>query len=152
MLRRWAILTGVLLALAGCGGDDEEPTATPTTTEATAGAECVAADSSIMTPLGNKLLVEDGRVRSGFLVESEAAGVYYISAEIDGTGLEDDGDVGTWVTESSGGRRSALRGERRRHGAQRLERRGVGKPRNGRRRRSGFSRLRHRLVASRGPC
>ena len=56
-----------------------------------------------MTPLGNKLLVEDGRVRSGFLVESEAAGVYYISAEIDGTGLEDDGDVGTWVTESSGG-------------------------------------------------
>ena len=103
MLRRWTILTGVLLALAGCGGDDEEPTATPTTTEATAGAECVAADSSIMTPLGNKLLVEDGRVRSGFLVESEAAGVYYISAEIDGTGLEGDGDVGTWVTESSGG-------------------------------------------------
>ncbi len=103
MLRRWTILTGVLLALAGCGGDDEETTATPTTTEATAGAECVAADSSIMTPLGNKLLVEDGRVRSGFLVESEAAGVYYVSAEIDGTGLEGDGDVGTWVTESSGG-------------------------------------------------
>lgn len=103
MLRRWAILTGVLLALAGCGGDDEEPTATPTTTEAAAGAECLAADSSIMTPLGNKLLVEDGRVRSGYLVESEEAGVYYISAEIDGAGLEGDGDVGTWVTESSGG-------------------------------------------------
>ena len=103
MLRRWAILTGVLLALAGCGGDDEEPIAAPTTTEATAGDDCVAADSSIMTPLGNKLLVEDGRARSGYLVESEAGGVYYISAEIDGTGLEGDGDVGTWVTESSGG-------------------------------------------------
>lgn len=103
MLRRWAILTGVLLALAGCGGDDEEPTATPTTTNAGAGAECLAADSSIMTPLGNKLLVEGGRVRSGYLVESEAGGVYYVSAEIDGNGLEDDGDVGTWVTESRGG-------------------------------------------------
>jgi len=98
--RRWAILTVATLALAGCGGDDDEPSAMPEATEAAAGAECLGADSSIMTPLANKLLVEDGRVRSGFLVESESAGVYYFSAEVDGAGLEDEGDVGTWVTES----------------------------------------------------
>ena len=103
MLRRWAIVIGLLLALAGCGGDDEEPTATPTTTEVAAVADCIGGDSSITTPLTNKLLVENGRIRKAFLVKSDSAGVYYFSAEVDGDGLEEDGDIGTWVTRSRGG-------------------------------------------------
>ena len=37
-------------------------------------------------------------------MESEDdAGIYFVSAELDGTGLEGDGDIMTWATESPGG-------------------------------------------------
>ena len=93
------LLTALMLALAGCGGDDDSG-ATPATTEIAAVADCLGADSSLTTPLTNKLVVEGGQIRNAFLVESESAGVYYLSAEVDGAGLEEDGDIGTWVTAS----------------------------------------------------
>ena len=44
---------------------------------------------------------EGGRVRSGQIVRSsDHETIYFVSAEIDGPGLEDTGDVGTWATEN----------------------------------------------------
>ena len=48
-----------------------------------------------MAPLGNRL-ANGVRARSGFLVREGE--VYYLSAELDGPDLEEDGDVATWVT------------------------------------------------------
>lgn len=54
-----------------------------------------------MTPVGNKLSLDGGRVRNGQLVESETSpGVWFLSAELDGPGFEDKGDVATWATTS----------------------------------------------------
>lgn len=65
---------------------------------------CQAATTDIMTPISNKLTVRGGRLRNGYYVKSDVGGaVYIVSAEIDGAGLEGDGDVATWVTESPGG-------------------------------------------------
>jgi hypothetical protein len=46
------------------------------------------------------MTIEDERVRSGRIVESEERpGLYFVSAEIYGEGV-DEGLIGTWVTES----------------------------------------------------
>lgn len=96
------ILLPLFFLLVGCGGG-EESTETTGANPTARDAACIGADSSIMTPLGNKLRVENGRVRSGYLVKTDGANVVYLSAEIDGNGLEEEGDIGTWVTESRHG-------------------------------------------------
>jgi hypothetical protein len=91
----------VALALAGCGGDDE-PTASPTDSAAES-ARCVAADTNLMTPLGNGMKNEQHRLKNGQAVESQDdAGIYYVSAEIYGPEVE-EGTIGTWATRSLGG-------------------------------------------------
>jgi len=85
-----ALVLGVAL-LAGCGGDDEPDEVS---------ASCLEATTDLMTPLGNKMTIADERVRSGRIVESEERpGLYFVSAEIYGEGV-DEGLTGTWVTES----------------------------------------------------
>ena len=93
------------LVLAGCGGDDDEPEASATTgaPEATS---CVPATSDIMAPVGGRVALEnaDVRLQNGQLVESnETPGIWFLSAELDGPGLEDEGDVATWATTSQFG-------------------------------------------------
>jgi hypothetical protein len=105
---RLGVTVLLLLALVGCGGDDDsaEGTPSPAGTETTpaepAGeSRCEAATTDVMTPLGNKLTLEGGRVRAGQVVKSrDHEALYFLSAEIDGPGLEDAGDVGTWATEN----------------------------------------------------
>src|SRR5688572_20970001 len=90
-LTRGAIVLGLMLLAAGCGGDDEPDASS---------AACAEATSDLMTPLGNKMTVTDERVRTGRIVESEETpGLYFVSAEVYGEGV-DEGLVGTWVTES----------------------------------------------------
>jgi hypothetical protein len=95
------LLLLVALLVAGCGGDDDEADAVATTQEAAA-TSCVAATSDIMAPVGGRVALEkaDVRLRNGQLVESETPGTWFLSAELDGPGLEEDGNVATWVTTS----------------------------------------------------
>lgn len=129
-MRRAALLTvAVGLALSGCGGEDVSETASDAEelsesvetvveeeVETAAGeAEeevedavgddaCEPATTAILTPIANRLTVQDGRLRNGFYVRSERRpGIYFVSAEVDGAGLEGDGDIGTWATEDVGG-------------------------------------------------
>ena len=93
-----------VLALAACGGgDDDEATATAPVTAAVA-SPCEPASSDVMTPIGNKLMPEGVRVSDGRYVRSDDhEQMYFVSAELDGPGLEGEGDVATWATPSVGG-------------------------------------------------
>jgi hypothetical protein len=87
-------------ALAGCGGDDETTSPPPTDSSS----RCQPADSALMTPLGNALENERDRLTNGHFVKSrDHEDIYFISAELDGPGFEDPGDIGTWATTSPGG-------------------------------------------------
>ena len=77
MSLRLALLLSVVLGVAACGGEDDDQNAG--TTEATPEASsCEPASSDVMTPIGNKVTLEGGRIRSGQMVESEAVpGVWF---------------------------------------------------------------------------
>jgi hypothetical protein len=87
----------VVGVLAGCGGDDDEASAPADT-------RCEAATSALMTPLGNALTSERDSLENGQVVKSrDHSDIYFVSAELEGPGLFDPGDVGTWATTSPGG-------------------------------------------------
>jgi hypothetical protein len=98
------VLLVSVLALAACGGDDDgEATATAPVTAAAA-SPCEPASSDVMTPIGNKLMPDGVRVSDGRYVRSDDhERMYFVSAELDGPGLEGEGDVATWATPSVGG-------------------------------------------------
>jgi hypothetical protein len=103
-MRFCGLLLALVLAAAGCGGDEEPESAA--TTDGAAGTSCVPATSDIMAPLGGRaaLANADVRLQNGQLVEStETPGIWFLSAELDGPGLEEDGDVATWATASQYG-------------------------------------------------
>jgi hypothetical protein len=57
-----------------------------------------------MSPLGNAAKNELDRFTNGWIVKSnDHPDIYFVSAELDGPGFEDPGDVGTWATTSPGG-------------------------------------------------
>ena len=104
---RWvcgSLLLVIALALTACGGDDDAgDTATVPVTAAAASA-CEPATSDVMTPIGNKLMPEGVRASNGRFVRSDDhERMYFVSAELDGPGLEGQGDVATWATSSVGG-------------------------------------------------
>jgi hypothetical protein len=87
----------VIGVLAGCGGDDDESTSP-------ANSRCEPATSALMTPLGNSLKSERDSLESGQVVKSrDHSDIYFVSAELEGPGLFDPGDVATWATTSPGG-------------------------------------------------
>jgi hypothetical protein len=99
-VRAAALLALLALALAGCGGDDDEASSPPPPTDL----RCEQATSAIMTPLGNAVKNELDRLKNGWIVKSRDHGdIWFVSAELDGPGFEDPGDVGTWATTSPGG-------------------------------------------------
>jgi hypothetical protein len=93
---------GLLLVvgvLAGCGGDDDEASSPPP-----ADSRCEPATSALMTPLQNGLTNERDRLENGQVVKSrDHEDIYFISAELEGPGLYNPGDVATWATTSTGG-------------------------------------------------
>ncbi len=106
------LLIFVVLLVPACGGDDDEEgrdTAALTTQAATpppaaADPRCQAADTSLMTPLANRLTAEGARLNFGRYVESqEVDGIFFVSAEIDGGEFDGRGDIATWATESQFG-------------------------------------------------
>jgi hypothetical protein len=100
MSSRLALLL-IVGVLAGCGGDDDEDSSAP---PPAADSRCEEATSALMTPLGNALKSERDHVENGRFVKSrDHEDIYFISAELDGPGLFDSGDVATWATTSPGG-------------------------------------------------
>src|SRR5215210_4502480 len=101
-MRLLAVLAVLLLA-AGCAGDDDAAPA-PATTAASAATGCTPATSDLMTPLANKLTLDDARLTNGQLFESaEHEDVYFVAAEIDSLYLPSSGDVGVWATKNPHG-------------------------------------------------
>jgi hypothetical protein len=95
-LRLALLLVVVLVAACGGDGDDEAAGTTESAPEATS---CEPATSDLMTPIGNKVTLDGGRVRNGQMVDSEAVpGVWFVAVELDGVGYEDEGDVATFAT------------------------------------------------------
>jgi hypothetical protein len=68
--------------------------------------ECVAAPESATT-IAEGLTVQGGTLRDAYAVALPAGHdfEYVVAAEIDGTGLEGDGHIGTWATGPLGDRR-----------------------------------------------
>jgi hypothetical protein len=99
-LRAAAAIALVVAALAGCGGDDDDSGSSAAPTDP----RCEEATSAIMTPLGNAVKNELDRFTNGWIVKSnDHPDIYFVSAELDGPGFEDPGDIGTWATTSPGG-------------------------------------------------
>ena len=98
MALRLALALASLLLLAGCGGDDDEASSTAAATGAEA-SSCAPATSAIMTPIGNTLSLDGGRVGNGQMVESGVTpGIWFVAVEVDGPGYEEEGDVATFAT------------------------------------------------------
>jgi hypothetical protein len=95
----WCRLGLVLVvgALAGCGGDDEE-------SSSASNSRCGPATAALMTPLGSALQNDRDDLENGQVVKSrDHNDIYFVSAELDGPGLFDPGDVATWATTSPEG-------------------------------------------------
>jgi hypothetical protein len=87
----------VVGVLAGCGGGDDEASAP-------VDSRCEAATAALMTPLDNALKSERDSLENGQVVKSrDHNDIYFVSAELEGPGLFDPGDIGTWATTSPGG-------------------------------------------------
>jgi hypothetical protein len=92
----------VLLAVAGCG--EEPPRAQPA--QASAAIECLPVPTALISTIESTLTVRGGgTLRSARAVRSGShRSAYFVSAEIDGPGMEGDGEIGTWfATNLSGG-------------------------------------------------
>ena len=101
-MRRAAALALLALAFAGCGGDDDDDEAS--SPPPAADSRCEPATSAIMTPLGNGLQNDQDQLVNGQVVKSrDHDDIYFVSAELDGPGFTEPGDIGTWATTSPGG-------------------------------------------------
>jgi len=99
------------LGLGACGEEAAREAGSDVPTQATAPAEakektkpaCERASRKLLDAIATGLEVSGGggRLTRGYVVKSgEFARVYMVAAEIDGPGLQDDGDVGVWATNS----------------------------------------------------
>jgi len=110
---RIRVLVGVicLLVAAACGGTEtadsdnrtESPQATASPTTVTGRCELVS--SAVLNAIAEGLTVNGGgTLRNGYAVKSDDfSKVYMVAADIQGTGMEGDGEVGVWATNSLDG-------------------------------------------------
>ena len=111
LMRRWAGLVsvgiiGVIVIVyaitAATGGDSTPPPSGTTTSEATptASTRCISVPKSRVDNIAEGLTVSGGgTLRNAWAVRSrDFERVYFVSAEIDGPGMEGDGEIGTWAT------------------------------------------------------
>ncbi|MFL5938166.1 MAG: hypothetical protein ACJ744_05195 [Gaiellaceae bacterium] len=83
----------VPMAVSACGGREA---AAPTTTRAATSGACKTAPRALVTVIATRL-TEHETLRDARAVRSETKRVWFVSAEIDGPGLEGDGEIGTWA-------------------------------------------------------
>ncbi len=104
MARLRLAVVAAILGVAGCGGDDEAASPAGSSTAAAGLSErCVAADSSLMAPLGGGMKDDQFRLKNGQAVKSaDHDDIYFVSAEIYGPDIEDV-TIATWATPSLGG-------------------------------------------------
>jgi hypothetical protein len=105
---QFALLASVfaLAACGGCNGDDESrpPPQQGASSPTAESARCIPADTNVTTPITNKLTVEGAHIDYGRAVKSEDfERMYFLSAELEGSGLDGRDDIATWATESIGG-------------------------------------------------
>lgn len=104
------MLAILALGAGACEGSDSKPkvqgTTEPTTTQPTTsivievGRSCMPVPHAVVKAIESGLTVQGGgKLRGAYAVKSrDFSSVYFISAEIQGPGLENNGDIGTWAT------------------------------------------------------
>lgn len=103
-MRCAAVIAALSLALVGCSAEEEASPPPPPETSAEEPEpepdRCIAVPGSLLEGLATGLTVTGGgSLRDGWAVKSTAfENIYFVSAEIDGPGIESDGDIGTWTT------------------------------------------------------
>ena len=100
-----------VLALAGCSGTDtaesnnrtQSPQATASPTTVTG--RCEKVSNALLNAIAQGLTVTGGgTLRNGYAVKSDDfSKVYMVAADIQGVGMEGDGEVGVWATNSLDG-------------------------------------------------
>ena len=85
----------VAVTVCGCGGREA---AVPTTTRAATPGPCKTAPRALVRVIAARL-TEHETLRHAQAVRSGTKRVWFVSAEIDGPGLEGDGEIGTWAKE-----------------------------------------------------
>ena len=108
---RSLVVAACVLALAACGGTEtadsnnrtESPQATASPTTVTGRCEMVS--SAVLNAIAEGLTVNGGgTLRNGYAVKSDDfSKVYMVAADIQGTGMEGDGEVGVWAMNSLDG-------------------------------------------------
>ena len=95
----------LLLTASACGGGGTAPaarmtTATEPTTGKTRSDRCEQVPRALVNTIAGRLTAQE-RLRNARAVKSsdfKSVSVWFISAEIDGPGLDGDGEIGTWAT------------------------------------------------------
>jgi hypothetical protein len=106
------LLACAALMLAACGGTDaaesdnnreESPQATAAPTTVTG--RCKLVSSAVLNAIAEGLTVTGGgTLRNGYAVKSDDfSKVYMVAADIQGTDMEGDGEIGVWATNSLDG-------------------------------------------------
>ena len=100
-----------VLAMVGCGGTDtaesdnrtQSPQATAPATTVTG--RCEKVSNALLNAIAEGLTVSGGgTLREGYAVKSnDFAKVYMVAADIQGTGMEGDTEIGVWATNSLDG-------------------------------------------------
>jgi hypothetical protein len=100
------------LVVVGCGGteagDNNSTTQQPkpqATTPQTEPSRCEKVSSVVLNAIAEGLTVSgSGTLRGGYAVKSnDFSKVYMVAADIQGTGMEGNGEVGVWATNSLDG-------------------------------------------------
>jgi hypothetical protein len=107
------LLVGVvcLLAVASCGGtetaDSDNRTESPqaTASPTTVVGRCEQVSSALLNAIAEGLTVGgSGTLRNGYAVKSDDfSKVYMVAADIQGVGMEGEGEIGVWATNSLDG-------------------------------------------------
>ena len=108
---RFMISVACVLTMVGCGGtdttDSDNRTQSPQKPAAptTVVGRCEKVSSALLNAIAEGLTVSGGgTLREGYAVKSkDFSEVYMVAADIQGTGMEGNGDIGVWATNSLDG-------------------------------------------------